>query len=79
MAQFALAWFLPEPNVASAIIGVSRPKQIDDNAVASGLAIDLALFAKAKEIVAVISARPIGRISPDLSGMLQHPGCNSTR
>ena len=54
MAQFALAWVLREPNVASAIIGASRPEQIDDNAAASGLRIDPALFAKAEEIVAAI-------------------------
>jgi aryl-alcohol dehydrogenase-like predicted oxidoreductase len=54
MAQFALAWVLREPNVASAIIGASRPEQVDDNAAASGLKIDPALFAKAEEIVAAI-------------------------
>jgi aryl-alcohol dehydrogenase-like predicted oxidoreductase len=54
MAQFALAWVLREPNVASAIIGASRPEQVDDNAAASGLTIDPALFAKAEEIVAAI-------------------------
>lgn len=44
----ALAWVLREPNVASAIIGASRPEQVDDNAVASGLTIDPALFAQAE-------------------------------
>jgi aryl-alcohol dehydrogenase-like predicted oxidoreductase len=52
LAQFALAWVLREPNVASAIVGASRPEQLDDNAAASGLAIDPALFAKAEKIVA---------------------------
>jgi aryl-alcohol dehydrogenase-like predicted oxidoreductase len=37
MAQLALAWILREPNVASAIIGASRPDQLRDNAGASGL------------------------------------------
>ena len=37
MAQLALAWVLREPNVASAIIGASRPSQVDDNAAASGV------------------------------------------
>ncbi len=40
MAQLALAWILREPNVASAIIGASRPDQVRDNAGASGVAID---------------------------------------
>ena len=54
MAQFALAWVLREPNIASAIIGASRPEQVSDNAAASGLAIDPALFARAEAIVASI-------------------------
>jgi aryl-alcohol dehydrogenase-like predicted oxidoreductase len=40
MAQLALAWVLREPNVASAIIGASRPQQVDDNAAASGIDLD---------------------------------------
>ncbi|HWA91487.1 MAG TPA: aldo/keto reductase family protein [Rhizomicrobium sp.] len=51
LTQFALAWVLREPNVASAIVGASRPEQLDDNAGASGLGIDPALFAKAEAIV----------------------------
>lgn len=51
MAQFALAWVLREPNVASAIIGASRPEQVFENAAASDLKIDAALFAKADEIL----------------------------
>lgn len=54
MAQFALAWVLRESNVASAIVGASRPEQLDDNAGASGLEIDPALFAKAEAIVAAV-------------------------
>ena len=52
LAQFALAWVLREPNVASAIIGASRPEQVDENAAASGAEVDPALFARAEEIVA---------------------------
>jgi aryl-alcohol dehydrogenase-like predicted oxidoreductase len=52
LTQFALAWVLREKNVASAIVGASRPEQLDENAAASGLAIDPALFAKAEAIVA---------------------------
>jgi aryl-alcohol dehydrogenase-like predicted oxidoreductase len=35
MAQLALAWVLREPNVASAIVGASKPQQVDDNVAAS--------------------------------------------
>jgi aryl-alcohol dehydrogenase-like predicted oxidoreductase len=56
LAQFALAWVLREPNVASAIVGASRPDQVTDNAKASGLVIDPALFAKAEAILAHLPA-----------------------
>jgi aryl-alcohol dehydrogenase-like predicted oxidoreductase len=40
MAQLALAWVLREPNVASAIIGATKPSQVHDNAAASGMTLD---------------------------------------
>lgn len=52
LSQFALAWVLREPNVASAIIGASRPEQVHENAAASDAKVDPSLFAKAEEIVA---------------------------
>ncbi len=51
LAQFALAGVLREPNVASAIVGASRPEQVDENAAASGAEVDPALFAEAERIV----------------------------
>jgi len=56
LAQFALAWVLREPNVASAIVGASRPEQVEENAAASGAEVDPQLFASAEHIVA--GARP---------------------
>jgi aryl-alcohol dehydrogenase-like predicted oxidoreductase len=50
LTQFALAWVLREPNVASAIIGASRPEQVEENAAASGASVDPALFAEAERI-----------------------------
>jgi aryl-alcohol dehydrogenase-like predicted oxidoreductase len=40
MAQLALAWVLGNDNVASAIVGASRPEQVRDNAAASGIDLD---------------------------------------
>jgi aryl-alcohol dehydrogenase-like predicted oxidoreductase len=40
MAQLALAWILHEPNVASVIVGASRPEQLADNAAASDVDLD---------------------------------------
>jgi len=51
MAQLALAWVLREPNVASAIVGASRPEQVDDNAAASGIELDDATLAAIDEVV----------------------------
>jgi aryl-alcohol dehydrogenase-like predicted oxidoreductase len=39
-AQLALAWVLREPDVASAIVGASRPEQVAENAAASGVELD---------------------------------------
>jgi 1-deoxyxylulose-5-phosphate synthase len=52
LTQFSLAWILREPNVASAIVGASRPEQLDENAKASGADVDPALFARAEQILA---------------------------
>jgi aryl-alcohol dehydrogenase-like predicted oxidoreductase len=51
LPQFALAWILREPNVASAIIGASRPEQVHDNAGASGAIVDPELFQRAEAIM----------------------------
>jgi 1-deoxyxylulose-5-phosphate synthase len=50
-AQLALAWVLREPNVASAIVGASRPQQVEDNAAASGIDLDAATLARIDEIL----------------------------
>jgi aryl-alcohol dehydrogenase-like predicted oxidoreductase len=41
MAQLAVGWVLSNPNVASAIVGASRPEQVRDNAAATALPDDL--------------------------------------
>jgi aryl-alcohol dehydrogenase-like predicted oxidoreductase len=51
LPQFALAWILREPNVASAIIGASRPEQVHDNAGASGATVDPELFQRAEAVL----------------------------
>jgi aryl-alcohol dehydrogenase-like predicted oxidoreductase len=51
MAQLALAWVLREENVASAIIGASRPEQVEDNAGASGVELYPATLERIDEIL----------------------------
>jgi aryl-alcohol dehydrogenase-like predicted oxidoreductase len=60
LPQFALAWILREPNVASAIIGASRPEQVIENAHASGLIIDTRLFLRAESII----DEAVGQLQP---------------
>jgi aryl-alcohol dehydrogenase-like predicted oxidoreductase len=51
MAQLALAWVLREPNVASAIIGATRPEQVEENVGAVGVELDDATLAEIDAIL----------------------------
>ena len=51
LAQLALAWVLREPNVASAIIGASRPEQVAENAGAAGVRLDAETLSRIDEIL----------------------------
>ena len=44
MAQLAVAWVLQNPNVASALVGASRPEQVEDNVAAAGKKLDADLM-----------------------------------
>ncbi len=52
LPQFCLAWVLREPNVAAAIVGASRPAQIDENIAASDASVDPQLFLQAEKLLA---------------------------
>ena len=49
LPQLALAWVLRQPNVASAIVGASRPEQVHANASASGVTLDAQTLAAIDE------------------------------
>ncbi|MCE4050303.1 MULTISPECIES: aldo/keto reductase family protein [Bacillaceae] len=51
LSQLALAWVLRQPNVSSAIIGASRPGQVEENVKASGLELNASVL---EEIEAVL-------------------------
>ncbi len=55
MAQFALAWVLRDERVSSAIIGASRPAQVEDNAAASGVKLSDETLAAIDEVLAGVS------------------------
>lgn len=44
MAQLGVAWVLQNTNVASAIVGATRPEQLDDNVKASGIVLEPAIM-----------------------------------
>jgi len=50
MAQLSLAWVLANPNVASAIMGASRPEQVADNVRAAGVKLDAGVLAAIDEV-----------------------------
>jgi aryl-alcohol dehydrogenase-like predicted oxidoreductase len=51
MAALAVAWTLQNENVATAIIGASRPEQVKDNVTAAGVKLDADLLTKIDEIL----------------------------
>jgi voltage-dependent potassium channel beta subunit len=52
MAQLAIAWVLREPGVSSAIVGASRPEQVDENVAASGIELSPDVLARIDEALA---------------------------
>ena len=57
MAQLALACVLREDNFAAAIVGASRPEQVEENAGASGISLDDATLQAIDEAVADVVVR----------------------
>jgi len=51
LAQLAVAWVLQNDNVATAIIGASRPEQVTENAKAAGVEIPDVLMARIDEVL----------------------------
>ncbi|MER7277486.1 aldo/keto reductase family protein [Dactylosporangium sp. NPDC000244] len=57
MAQLGLAWVLQNPNVSSAIVGATRPEQLEDNVKASGVKLDAELLKRIDEALEPIVQR----------------------
>jgi aryl-alcohol dehydrogenase-like predicted oxidoreductase len=55
MAQFALAWVLQNDNVASAIVGATKPEQISSNIAAVGVEIPEEVMNKVSEILSPVA------------------------
>ncbi|WP_349828227.1 aldo/keto reductase family protein [Brevibacterium litoralis] len=51
MAQLAVAWTLANPNVATALVGASRPEQIGENVAAAGVTLDADVLARIDRVL----------------------------
>ena len=49
-ARLALAWCLRQDNVASVIVGATRPEQVQDNVQAASLEVPADVWAKLDEL-----------------------------
>ena len=66
MAQLSIAWVLQNPNVASAIIGASRPEQVESNVAAAGVTLEPALMKKIDEAIGHLAETDAAKTtSPD--------------
>ncbi|MQA79334.1 MAG: aldo/keto reductase [Streptosporangiales bacterium] len=66
MAQLALAWVLQNDAISAAIIGATRPEQVHDNVVASGVKLDADLLAKIDDVISpLVENDPAKTQSPD--------------
>jgi aryl-alcohol dehydrogenase-like predicted oxidoreductase len=61
MAQLAVAWVLQNPNVASAIIGATRPEQVHDNVKAAGVKLDAELLRRIDSVLGPVIERDPGK------------------
>ncbi|QYI98470.1 aldo/keto reductase family protein [Curtobacterium flaccumfaciens pv. flaccumfaciens] len=65
LAQLAIAWTLQNENVASAIVGASRPQQVTDNVKAAGVKLDADALAAIDEALGDIPERDASKnVSP---------------
>ncbi|QMV40640.1 aldo/keto reductase family protein [Cohnella cholangitidis] len=52
--QLALAWILRQPNVASALVGASRPEQVEENVKAAGVKLSEETLSSIEDILATV-------------------------
>ncbi|CAN5149416.1 aldo/keto reductase family protein [soil metagenome] len=67
MAQLAVAWVLQNPNVASAIIGASKPEQVRSNVKAAGVTLSPEALEKIDGVIGTLAERdPARTVSPEV-------------
>lgn len=65
LAQLAVAWVLQNPNVASALVGASRPEQIASNVAAAGVTLDSSAMSAIDSV--------LGHLAKDDPSLTQSP------
>jgi aryl-alcohol dehydrogenase-like predicted oxidoreductase len=64
-AQLAVAWTLQNPNVSSAIVGATRPEQLEDNVKAAGVRLDPDMLKAIDEVLdGIVERDPAKTESP---------------
>ena len=61
LSQLALAWVLQNPNVSSAIIGASRPEQVQENVKASGVTLSAEVLRRLDDVLGPVVERDPSR------------------
>lgn len=61
MPQLAVAWVLQNPNVASAIVGASRPEQIADSVAAAGVKLEAEVMKQIDDAIGTLAERDPAR------------------
>ncbi len=51
LTHLSLAWVLRQPSVSSALVGASRPEQIEENAKASGITLDADVLEQIEQVL----------------------------
>lgn len=63
MPALAIAWVLQNPNVSSAIVGASRPDQLDDSVTAAGVTIPDDALARIDEVLGDVVVRDPAKVA----------------
>lgn len=66
MAQLAIAWVLANDNVATALVGASRPEQVAENVKATGVKLESDVMGRIDEVIGHLAQRdPALTVSPE--------------
>ena len=65
LPQLAIAWVLQNPNVSAALVGATRPEQLEDNVKAAGVTLEPALLSRIDEVLGShVERDPAKTVSP---------------